>query len=1289
MVRKFHFLNVILTMIVMFVCAISCTDEGVEAYEGKPAVDGYKYVNTLAHKLDTAQVGVAYDHMTATFVGYNTSGINVVDSLILQKYPEMNAALRVAKTGYNITEDLLNSQVVSSDIARKYSPAADVADAYWERDTVRIELNDGQLLTVPVNISTLGVRYAGETLFCGSDTLISARLLSVKNLPVTETRASYVSKKVNTEYTVELNFAEKNVKSPKHFSVYLKGYAVRYILSDDDIEKVEVENKNRVVLDATTERCSFEEVLYMKSGSVERSAKSIILNRLFKGIEPYDKYVQSFAYNLLCSNGLANGSERFVRNEGNWSVYGRSNKYSSDVSNKIVAELIVTDYTLYHERTVYKDAYVEVDFGFEDIEVSEVSNHVSDAKSDKDGYDKAVFNNAVRASYMSYIHDISEKVYLYKISKIVNGYDIRDAKLEIKDNKVIASLTFVVEYADGTEELHNEAHEFARSLVCTTNWTSKETLTDHQTSDVSVDLKSLNTRSDGFWSFTNETRIISNKVKLDSSVQQNSWTSVDPNDIIYTREGRSYAFDKIEFAAIHKGDDVQLAGKNGDISTYKYTDNLSVSFGDNIKDTTASGTILVDGKTATAYEIRDSKLVVKDNSVVASLTFVTKYLDGSEATEAVSKTFPRSLNCNSNWTAREQNANQTTANPGFVMSGSEKVSDGNWTYLKETKTITAIATLNASSQENSWTSVDPNSIVYTRGGVSCSFTKLKFDVSYVSSNAQLAGKANLVETYKYANTINVMFGDNTVATTAPGTIVVEKNREVVGREFRDKNIVITDNSVTASVTFVTKYNDGTEDKESVSKSFARSLKCNTNWTINSQNTNPTTLTANVNLKGSNGVTDGFWSYANETYDITTLANFAGLGGDSKENGWTAVVPNSIVYTRDGVSCDFGKFMLSAQETGSKVALLSETETEMRYSYVDNISVTYGNNTVKSSAPGTIIYAVTILDYEFRSGSLTVFDGSVQAELVFVTKYSNGKEKAETVSKIFQRMFTTESNWNSTEKNANQSTGFANVSLLGTEAKTDGFWSFNNETRSITTTAQLNGSAQTNKWKSVDPNSIVYSRNGKTYQFDVLNFNAHEAGSVVNVAADDDEKTTYSYLDKINVMFGNNTINGSAPGVINVEKAWNPDFPAEWGKFVSAVSTLSCNEPNTGWVYTWSLHFTNGTLPVIVRQNDTSATIDPSLFAYDTNPNYNGGVYNPTSGKWQNAVALDKKNMMAWYNGSSQMINALDLATAQMWGWNYGNPTVHNDDFSFEIGHSGSSLTVKKNGKIFAGYKAVK
>ena len=48
MVRKFHFLSVILTMFVMLICASSCIDQKAE-YAMQPAVDNEKIVNNRLH----------------------------------------------------------------------------------------------------------------------------------------------------------------------------------------------------------------------------------------------------------------------------------------------------------------------------------------------------------------------------------------------------------------------------------------------------------------------------------------------------------------------------------------------------------------------------------------------------------------------------------------------------------------------------------------------------------------------------------------------------------------------------------------------------------------------------------------------------------------------------------------------------------------------------------------------------------------------------------------------------------------------------------------------------------------------------------------------------------------------------------------------------------------------------------------------------------------------------------------------------------------------------------------
>lgn len=87
MVRKFHFLSVILTMFVMLICASSCIDQKAE-YAMQPAVDNEKIVNNLVHNFDTTRVSTAYDHMTVVWKYYAISGKNYVDSVIMRKYPE-------------------------------------------------------------------------------------------------------------------------------------------------------------------------------------------------------------------------------------------------------------------------------------------------------------------------------------------------------------------------------------------------------------------------------------------------------------------------------------------------------------------------------------------------------------------------------------------------------------------------------------------------------------------------------------------------------------------------------------------------------------------------------------------------------------------------------------------------------------------------------------------------------------------------------------------------------------------------------------------------------------------------------------------------------------------------------------------------------------------------------------------------------------------------------------------------------------------------------------------------
>ncbi len=751
MARNFKsFVESLVIVVVSLFVFSACTDEGadISAYKVKEnIVKGTKYTDELTHNWDSTKTA-ARDRMIATTTIAAVENGEIVEGSERKevRYPLMETEIFAEKNDYIITEDQVNCSVVASNILRNQDVKTVENNGKAVADTVVFNISDGQVVKCPSTITSYTTTDGHDM---GSVELKDAKMVSIKNYTSgTRAASSYVKTVYNTVYTVKMTYTEKNVsRSAKEFVVYLTTNATRKLIASNDIESVKVENKNRVVIDDTTEKVSFEEVITMTNGETVRNSYSMILNREFKGIEAYDKFVGSFAFNLANVNGIANGAESQVKNAEGWTVYGKTDKYSANIANSYAVDAFQTSYTLYHERASFKNSNVEVAFGYENVTVSEAKNEVSTANSDKSGYDKAIFNNGIRTSYIGYVQNLSEYVNLYKTARAISGYDFRNATL-----------------------------------------------------------------------------------------------------------------------------------------------------------------------------------------------------------------------------------------------------------------------------------------------------------------------------------------------------------------------VVNNNNVVASVEFVTIYNDGTETSEKVSKTFARSLKCTSNWT----------------------------SYENE---------------------------------------------------------------------------------------------------------------------------------------------------------ATQFTHMMNTVLTSSDAKRDGEWAWVNETRTITNLATLAASDQTNSWISVDPNSISFTREGQTYRFDAIEFKAIDKEGKVTLASQSEEMDVYAYSAELNVVFGNNTISSVAPGKIIVAKEIKGDFPAEWGKFVGAFCTLTCNENNTDWMYGWSLHFENGTLPVAVGKNAANAVIDQSLFAYDTNNSFNGAVYNSISGKWQNSIAQDKKHMLAWYDSNSGMVNALDRATAQMWGWNNSNITVFTSDFTFEVSNNGKSLVVKKNGKEFASYRA--
>lgn len=385
MARIYSFVVIVVSVFVSVCTFSACTDEGAETstYKVKEnIVIGTKYTNTLVHNWDSTKTA-ARDRMVATCTIEKVENGEVVDGSTRKEVanPLMECSIFVEKDDYTITEDKINSSVVASNILRNQDVKTVENNGKAVADTVVFNISDGQVVKCP---STITSYKTTDGHAFGTVELSSAKLVSIENTEIsTGTRAAtYVKTTFRTMYKVALTYVEKNVENPTSYTVYLTAAATRRVIATNDIESVTVENKKREVIDDTTERVSFEEVITMNNGEVVRNAKSMILNREFKGIDAYAKYTNNFAFNLANVNGVVSGTESQVKNAEGWTVYGKTDKYSANISNGVAADAFATSYTLYHERASYKDANVEVTFGYENVNVTEVKNTVSNVNSD-------------------------------------------------------------------------------------------------------------------------------------------------------------------------------------------------------------------------------------------------------------------------------------------------------------------------------------------------------------------------------------------------------------------------------------------------------------------------------------------------------------------------------------------------------------------------------------------------------------------------------------------------------------------------------------------------------------------------------------------------------------------------------------------------------------------------------------------------------------------------------------------------------------------------------------------
>ena len=362
---------------------------------------GYERQAELQHQWDSTLQTYIVDEMTSNMIIQRVEGTTKITEFAEIFHPQFTASSLLQKSEYSVNAELLNSAVV-----RTYLHRATGSDGS-ELDTVYVELADGQKIWYPVRITNKTVRVGKTDYGFGSMVLLKAIYRGAKNAPIEKSIAGNVYK---TTYKTSLFLQEKNVSNPKTLEVQIYAFAIRTVPSDRPKNEfaVSIKNRNRTPIDETTERLSFTEVFTYASGNVSNIEVSTVLDRRFIG-QNFSHQVHDFDYKRTGSNGVKDGKETFVEKRNNWSIYAKTDIYSAPFENGVVIDTLSSCYELRHQRAVYEDEYVKVEFGYEAIRIIEVKTEVT-----KQSNVSAVLRNQITTVYLGFGQDLENNISLYR-----------------------------------------------------------------------------------------------------------------------------------------------------------------------------------------------------------------------------------------------------------------------------------------------------------------------------------------------------------------------------------------------------------------------------------------------------------------------------------------------------------------------------------------------------------------------------------------------------------------------------------------------------------------------------------------------------------------------------------------------------------------------------------------------------------------------------------------------------------------------------------------------------------
>ena len=250
-------------------------DQAVTMADTIRIVKGYEYEPALTHKWDSVMKTTVKDFMDSKLEVWSTrDGQRQLPSVYNNTvHPEAVIGSLLARQDYAIKENQVNIKPSSSTIIRDRKLEEDGTTT--EIDTVRYWFEDSQIWSIPVKITNNQVKIGSSVFDFPSMTLTGHEFVHLKNTSKSMTRAAqYKSADYQTEYKAMLSFKETNIESPKTMKAPIYAFTGRFVMSDDDLDKVVLADSSRVWVDQTTDKCKATFDLYLKSARTTSSWQS-------------------------------------------------------------------------------------------------------------------------------------------------------------------------------------------------------------------------------------------------------------------------------------------------------------------------------------------------------------------------------------------------------------------------------------------------------------------------------------------------------------------------------------------------------------------------------------------------------------------------------------------------------------------------------------------------------------------------------------------------------------------------------------------------------------------------------------------------------------------------------------------------------------------------------------------------------------------------------------------------------------------------------------------------------